>query len=148
MDINFTNELSEDKKLLKIKVYIKNKSEYPLFVSYPSLYLMAGMDTIQFYNTPDLTNFGGLISPEQEYQINYNVHSYNADSIPGKIGMIYSVNVDQNIINTYGNLLSEAIDQLNDSTIYWITHKEYKYIQEIFEYGGNDIWDDFFENPR
>lgn len=148
MKIHFTNELSDDKTLLRIKVYMKNKGEYPLFVGYPSLYLMKGNDTIQYYSTPDLTLFGGLISPELEYEINYNVHSYNADSIPNRMAMTYAVNVDQKIINTYGNLLSEAIDQLNDSTIYWITHKQFKYSQEIFDYGENKIWDDFFQNPR
>ena len=98
--MRYTNQFSANKDTLRIRIYMKNESQYPTFFTSPNLYLISGNDTIQCYNTPDLYDYYGTISPHQVMNIEYTVYGFASDSIPEFVRMRYPVNIDKKLADT------------------------------------------------
>jgi hypothetical protein len=147
MKMKYTNQFSSNKDTLLIRVYMKNEGKYPIFYTSPNLYLISKKDTIQYYKTPDLYDYHGTISPNQEMKIEYSVYGYALDSIPEFVRMTYPVNIEKNLADTYADLLSSAIQTLDREKLKWITHISYNYGEETINMGKNEQWDSFFSNP-
>lgn len=148
VQLNYTNELTASKDTLRIKVYLKNNGKYPVFTTSPNLYLLVNNDTIQYYNTPDLNNFWGVIGPDSEYFINYTFFGFATDSIPTHVRMTYPVNTDKSITSIFSELMTDAFKSIDDEYLNTVTRKNYLYFERVYVNGTNPIWQSFSENPR
>lgn len=146
--IHYTNEISHNMDTLRIRVYIKNEGKYPVSYNSPNLYLISKNDTIQDYSTPNLYSYWGILSPNKELNIEYIIHGYKKDSIPDQVRMNYQISLDNKLTDAYKELLSDAIQSLNDTSLNWITDKVFGYKEKIYKHKKNKIWNTFFENPR
>lgn len=149
LKINYTNQFSPTKDSLLLRVYMKNEGKFPLELKWIYLHLKMGNKIINHssYQKPNLYDYKGHINPGTEFQIQYEIMDYG-DSIPDRIELNYVTFLDTNIVKAYQELLTERIKSLDDSTLLWITKKEFTYRERTYEYGKNPKWDDFFEKPR
>jgi hypothetical protein len=148
LQTNYTNQFSKNKDTLYVKVYLKNFGQFPVFIPSPNLYLLHKTDTIWGYKAPNLFSTFGSLNPQQERKIEYFFLGYSKNKIPDSIRMIYPVNLDNKIVEVYSEVLKENLNSINSHSINWITNKEFNYYEAVYDYGDNDIWEDFFENPR
>ena len=143
---NYTNQFSKNKDTLYLKVFIKNLGNHSVFYTSPNLYLINKKDTIQHYETPNLFDYWGTISPGQEIKIEYLTYNYSEDSIPNYVRMRYPVSINNNLDL---KLLEKFMKSDEDKALLkWITNKDFLYAEKTYNYLENRIWNDFFENPR
>lgn len=148
LKIHYTNQFSKEKDTLFLKVYMKNFGQNPLFVPSPNLYLLFQTDTIWGYEAPDLFSTYGSLDYQQERRINYTIYGY--PEIPDSIRLSYpTFSGNKKLVELlYSEVLSESFKSIKEKDIEWLTNKEYKYYEETYQQGDNDIWKDFFDNPR
>ncbi len=147
---NYTNQLSEDGKSLQIKVYLRVKSELPTEVLHPSIefYDHEGnkVDS-NLYDAKDLGQTYGLFSPGSVYKITYNVDfKENSNPVKYRVALTYQYQLSKLIRERYRkvyNRTDEEIQMFNE-----ITSLKTVYNERIYAYGGNDIWECFWTNPR
>lgn len=152
LKIHYTNMLSEDKKNLTIRVYLKNISQAEVYVFPPKLKIVSKQDnpiSNEKYTVDNINSFHGTISPSAIFNIEYTININQIDIVNLKRVLFeYKVEIDDLVSFPIVKYLDTFEDKEHRDHFNKIKVKYFKYDQNIFSYGENNIWNDFWENPR
>ncbi|MBL4765771.1 MAG: hypothetical protein JKX67_10945 [Colwellia sp.] len=151
--IHYTNMLSEDGKSLNIRVFVESKSVQEIYIRPPNLSLLNsnGNEIAKNgYSSNNIASFQGFISPQVPFNINYKVSLLsNAAREVDSVRLIYQAEADNISAKAMSSYLKTFNDpEINKLALDTVVAKKFSYKEEVYKYGNNDIWDDFWESPK
>ncbi len=159
--INYTNQLSDDGKVLTIRVYLVAKTKGELYIFPPTLSIFdeeGNEIPNDMYKADDIGQFQGSFSPNEPYLISYKIE-FSDDAFmmkPSTVCLQYRVetaNIDSYPLFWFSKELEKlhvigGSEASNGYTMPSLTSKTLKYSEKIYADGDNPIWGDFWEKPR
>ena len=158
--INYTNQLSENNKLLHVRVFFMPTSKYEVDVFPPTIQLF-DIDNVlvpvNMYKAPDIGQFQGSFSPMISHQITYNIDISRVDVLKlSHIKLKYEIqtnDLDAYPLKYYSTVLSDVSGMSGSALVLPdyiknITSKIFTYSERIYQHNENPIWSDFWEKPR
>lgn len=152
LGIHYTNRLSEDGEYLMVRVFLESRSALEVYIGVPELRLFdeAGRTIASdAYESVDIGSFQGFISPKIPFNISYKIAlSSAAAQAATSIRLDYLVETDALMAKAMRDYLQHFGDEQIDELAARTTSKNFIYQENIYPFGENDIWDDFWTNPR
>ena len=149
---NYANQLSADGSTLEVRVYFRVTAKLPIYVHFPNFGLISPAgDTLawEHYRLTGQKQFMGVYAPGSSYQLRYYLHPHDGYSLEGyRITMSYRTEVPSHIDEAYQRVFDDTPEKAWSYLADSVMKFETSYEEQVYTYGSNDIWDDFFENPR
>lgn len=147
LDNNYTNELNITGDTLLVKVFIRVTSENPVYIHQPEIQILNNSRAISLdsFEVLDGAQSHGIYAAGIDNQITYHIKidpSLPTDSL--KIRMKYLAQVPNIILDGYRTIF-ENDEWKNLASSLSIP---YLYTERVYKSGQNEIWIDFFDDPR
>lgn len=152
---NYTNQVSSDEKHIEVRAVLRVASTLPTYIHPPFITLVTpeGDSLVDIgedkYEVLDVDQFQGSFASKSEYHITYNIQlNDEIDFDKVMVKMSYLAELPNSLQTVYKDVYEDIPDSKWEDVSKAAWKMSYGYTEKIYRHNQNEIWDDFWENPR
>lgn len=147
---NYTNELSADGKTITVYAILRNQSALPSYLYPPTVVILDKQENVidGVIESSDIKQLNGILSPNSDYRVTYTLSLKDGFTTDGHIiRILFSMDMLNDLKTVYRDLYTDIPDT-EWSSVEQAWTLEYKYEEQLYPHGTNDIWEGWWKNPR